>query len=150
MDRLGTFVERHRVLYYLLNLTWGLLLNVVGFILMIILIPWTKIRFWHGTFFVEFKSWDFGAGFTIGMFIFTCELPGNSLLDHEFGHTVQNAILGPLTLLLVSIPSMIRFWWIDIRERKGKPVPEYDKIWFEGNATYIGGNLRKKRRGKRK
>ena len=58
--------------------------------------------------------------------------------SHEFGHSFQNAILGPLFIFIVAIPSAIRYWVMTFREKKGKSLKAYDLIWFEGSATSIG------------
>jgi hypothetical protein len=59
---------------------------------------------------------------------------------HEFGHTFQNCLLGPLMPFVVSLPSAIRYWIIYFKyDRKGLTCPyEYDSIWFEDAATQCG------------
>ena len=57
--------------------------------------------------------------------------------NHEYGHTFQNAILGPFFIFIVAIPSAIRYWY---REFSKKTQPDYDAIWFEGSATEIGND----------
>lgn len=55
---------------------------------------------------------------------------------HEFGHSIQNTLLGPLYIFIVMIPSAIRYW---IRTLKPKSVyTAYDDIWFEDSATQCG------------
>lgn len=57
---------------------------------------------------------------------------------HEFGHTLQQLVFGPLQLFVVGIPSTIRYWIIHFKQKAGKSVPEYDSVWFEGTATKFG------------
>ena len=57
---------------------------------------------------------------------------------HEFGHSLQNLIFGPLFPFLVAIPSAIRYHYQNARSKKGLPNKEYDAIWFEGMATKWG------------
>ena len=59
---------------------------------------------------------------------------------HEFGHTFQNCVLGPLILFMVSLPSATRYWYITLKyDRKGLTCPfEYDAVWFEDAATQCG------------
>ena len=57
---------------------------------------------------------------------------------HEFGHSLQNIIFGPLQLFIVAIPSVIRYWYQTIRDRRGLPNKEYDAAWFECTATKYG------------
>ena len=54
---------------------------------------------------------------------------------HEFGHSLQNLIFGPLFPFLVAIPSAIRYHYQNYRSKKGLSNKEYDAIWFEGMAT---------------
>lgn len=57
---------------------------------------------------------------------------------HEFGHTFQNCLFGPFMLLLVSIPSALRWWYQWFRTKKGKPNTDYDAMWFEDSASQCG------------
>jgi hypothetical protein len=42
-------------------------------------------------------------------------------------------------LFVITIPSAIRYWYREIRARKGlKNETGYDDIWFEGDATRRG------------
>ncbi len=80
------------------------------------------------------------GGFEAGLF-FVCSKGSNiSLKDHEFGHNIQNCILGPFMPFVVSIPSAIRYWYREFKyKRSGKiPPTNYDSIWFEGQATKLG------------
>ena len=57
---------------------------------------------------------------------------------HEFGHSLQNIIWGPLFPFVIAIPSAIRYHYQNWRSSKGLPNKEYDAIWFEGQATRWG------------
>lgn len=57
---------------------------------------------------------------------------------HEFGHSLQNIIFGPLMLFIVSIPSAIRYWYR--HNNPDKVTTNYDDIWFERTATQWGTN----------
>ena len=57
---------------------------------------------------------------------------------HEFGHSFQNIIWGPLFPFVIAIPSAIRYHYQNWRSSKGLPNKEYDAIWFEGQATRWG------------
>ena len=81
-------------------------------------------------------SW---GGVSLGMFIF---VPGDvgpgvreNLLSHEYGHTFQSALLGPLYLLAVGVPS---FLWANLpsleRLRRQRSIPyisRYPENWAE-------------------
>ena len=76
------------------------------------------------------------------MFLRDCN-SDNSINNHEYGHTFQNAILGPFFIFIVAIPSAIRYWYQTIREKQNKENKDYDLIWFEGGATDIGNEAEK-------
>ena len=135
---LGKRIALNQFLYLFLNLTWGILMTLCGYILLIILLPFGKIGKHNGIIYLAFKHKSrsyYGWGFSVGMVFFTyTSEPSRRLMDHEYGHTVQNAIFGPFMLFLVYIPSAIRFWY----RRIFKIKTPYDSIWFEYTATNIG------------
>lgn len=53
---------------------------------------------------------------------------------HEFGHSIQNMIFGPLFPFIVAIPSAIRYWLYTFKKLKS----DYNSIWFERTATDWG------------
>jgi hypothetical protein len=62
--------------------------------------------------------------------------------QHEVGHSVQNCFFGPLMPFIVSIPSVIRYWYRRIRREIGKPPKTtYDSVWYEGTATTLGNKV---------
>ena len=130
---------KHIVLYYLLQFTWGILGTILGYIILLILLPFGKVYTFNHTLVLKLNkntSWGFSVG--------TVAVAGNnaniSLIYHEYGHTLQNAILGPLAFVLVIFPSFIRYQYREIHYyKKGlKPAKKYDDIWFEFNATHAG------------
>lgn len=128
-----------RFTYYLLNLTWGLPLTIIGYILLLLLLPFGKVKKFLGVPYLEFKKQK-GWGFSIGIVSFVTKNPSISLLEHEFGHSVQNAIFGPFTLFIISLPSVIRFHYRELKTMITNNLPKkpYDSIWFEKSATIIG------------
>ena len=139
----GNFLMKHPALYFLLNCTWGSLLTIMGLIITVILLPFSgfKIRRYNNIYYLRtcFKGyWGFEMGL---MFVVAKDGDTRYLKNHEYGHTVQNAILGPFQLILVTIPSFLRYWYREIRELLGKPCRnDYDDIWFEWNATKLGSD----------
>lgn len=86
--------------------------------------------------------WDKDAGLSLGKFIFLPaggRRPPQSLLEHEYGHTLQSLILGPAYLPLVGAPSAI---WKNlpyfIRKRKRTGKSYYSPV-FESTASRLGG-----------
>lgn len=127
------------VLYYLLQFTWGILGTILGYIILLILLPFGKVYTFNHALVLKLNkntSWGFSVG--------TVAVVGNNadlaLIYHEYGHTLQNAILGPLAFILVMFPSFIRYQYREFHYyKKGlKPVKKYDDIWFEFNATHAG------------
>lgn len=100
--------------------------------------------------------WDRDDGLSLGKFIFvpkSCVKNGSTgaeedaLLTHEYGHSIQSLLLGPIYLLAVGLPSIA--WnrlpyFKRIRDRKGR---EYDSVIFERTATDLGKRSRRQKRG---
>lgn len=99
--------------------------------------------FGYGFYFVVGKHW---GGCELGAVFLVNKSPSLALLQHEAGHGVQNTIFGVLMPFIVCIPSAVRYWWRRWYEARGyhhtkAPLPPYDSIWFEGQATRIGTRL---------
>lgn len=145
------FIAKHTLLFYLVSFTWGFIASFIGLLIMIPFLITGKVRSWNKRIYGVFpKSFGSGWGFEMGCFYFTsydCENI-DSLRYHEMGHGLQNLIFGPLQLFISTIPSIIRFWYRDLKyERKGlTPPTKYDDIWFEETATnwgkYVYGNIK--------
>jgi len=139
LESLGNKISVNKALYYILNLTWGLPLTIIGFLIFLVLLPFGRVKRFKHMINLELRSKKIYWGMSIGMvFISGKDFPTYAKY-HEFGHSVQNAIFGPFMLFIVSIPSSIRFWFRRIQRMFGKePRYAYDYIWFEGSATNIG------------
>lgn len=135
-------------LMWLMRLTWGVLDSLVGlFIFLFFLIRFGKklhIGYVAHCIVVEVPHTpaETGWGLEGGIFIFSNT---NSiwnrgyLLYHEWGHCIpQTLVCGPLHPFIVGLPSVIRFWWREHQYKKGKELPPYDSVWFEGTATQWG------------
>lgn len=137
------FILKHRWLYYLMACTWGIIMTILGLIITLILgivkifIP-KKIIFeryyWIYSITVGPEWW---GGCEMGlMFLRDHNSSVNYINPHEFGHTFQNCLLGPLFPFIVAIPSAIRYW---LREIFPKKIwAPYDSAWFEDAATQCG------------
>ena len=56
---------------------------------------------------VRFYEWRLSSGISLGWF---CLVPGNAslpMLNHEYGHTRQSLVLGPLYLAVIGLPSFL-------------------------------------------
>lgn len=80
-----------------------------------------------------------GACFSSGPFIFVTPNCDDNTIRHETGHSVQSMLFGPLFHILVSIPSVVRFW---IRRIKNKSDEWYLSQWPESSAEKLGHTKR--------
>lgn len=61
----------------------------------------------------------------------------SNMLPHEWGHSIQNIILGPLDLIVIELVSAIRFW-----VRKIMKIDDYNgyqRFYTEAWANILGG-----------
>lgn len=111
---------------------------------LVLMIAGYKPKRWgHCIYFEIGKHW---GGFNLGMvFLRDTTSVQKSINDHELGHGIQNCYFGFLTPFLVTFPSIIRYWYQTILEKKGRQdkLKPYDAIWFEGQATRAGSEFMK-------
>lgn len=127
----------NKKLFYLLSLAWGLPMTICGALvaLSLIVTGHRPKRFAWGWYFEIGKT--YWGGLNLGP-VFLCQhRASGNLKCHEFGHAIQNCWMGPLIIPLV-IGSAARYHTMNRRERQGKPLPDYDAWWFEGQATKLG------------
>lgn len=101
-------------------------------------------------------AWDKSSGVSLGKFIFVPRdktaddetKVSSFLLDHEYGHSIQSLILGPLYLLLVGAPSLAwnRLPYFD-RKRRNTGKSYYSAV-FERTASNFGEKVSDRKRGK--
>ena len=120
-------------LFRLLQCTWGLPQTLVGLVFFLVYrkSPHERVGSVIGT------KWPRNDGVSLGLFIFY-PADSKSMRSHEFGHTIQSLIFGPLYLLAVGIPS---FTWCNHpacqRYRREKHVP-YSALYCEKWADALG------------
>ena len=95
-------------LYYILNFTWGIIMNIFGLIGAGAMLVLGKKPIRHAGSIV-FRTGHNWGGVSLGIFSFICEEAGEHTLNHEFGHSIQNAIYGPAFPIIVAIPSFVRY-----------------------------------------
>ena len=100
------------VLFHLLQWTWCLPQNLLGALLLPFL-RGERYRF-HGalvTVYRRQKHLSNRSGFSLGSFIYIPEAwsahDKKHLVVHEYGHTVQSMMFGPLYLFAVGLPSAL-------------------------------------------
>ena len=131
-----------KFLFYLVQFTWGLAQNLVGLIAFLAL----SKKYRHEKFenaFVTFVDTEkpFG-GISLGIFIFVNGKRKDEWLHdtcvHEYGHTIQSLVLGPVWPFVIALPSVI---WCNFppltRYRKEKDVSYY-ALYCEGWANVWG------------
>lgn len=127
-------------LYYILQWSWGIIQNVVGFC--VFLVNLRRRHFWYnGVIATIWKSRRGSIG--LGMFIFLSE---NAMTDkrreftlmHEYGHTVQSIILGPLFLPVIGLPSLLWAGLPVFRKYREKHLLSYYWLYTERWANFLG------------
>lgn len=140
-------IIKNRVLFYVLNLTWGLPLTIAGLLVTLVLLITGHKPKKHGYcwyFEIGKSAW---GGVELGLCFLKDKWPdeNNRIKSHEMGHGVQNCYFGPLMLFIVCLPSACWYWYREIIYRtnmeKYKKLPPYDSVWFEASATKLGNEL---------
>lgn len=137
------------VIYFIWQCTWGFLQTMLGFLNFILHIK-DKHYFYHGSIVTEWKN---KASVSLGLFVFVTSEPYfydklkeehsktdlfQRLLVHEYGHTIQSLILGPLYLIIIGIPST--FWGFLPSQNKKRKSEEisYFSFFTEKWANHLG------------
>lgn len=116
-------------LYRICQCTYGILQTFLGFCLFLIYCR-EKHYSYRGAVVTE---WKHGGSVSLGMFLFVSTKykeraaaeAYNRLVAHEYGHSIQSLMLGPLYLIIIGIPS---FLWA--------AVPAFRKMRRERNISY--------------
>ena len=94
-------------------------------------------------------DWDYKKGcMGLGMFIFINNFrkEGNEfILMHEYGHTVQSMILGPLFIPLIGIPSLIWASSNKLKNYRNRHHISYYDLYTEKWANILGNKVLKNR-----
>lgn len=111
----------------------GWALSTVGLVVYGVLRVFKKPKDYYGIcpYFEIGKNW---GGLEMGWFFICGKNASEHIKNHEVGHGIQNATIGGLKMLGLSIGSACRYWW---RAIFGAKVA-YDEWWFEGQATELG------------
>ncbi len=99
----------NKKLYWVLQMTWALPLNLIGGLAAFIFARKKAFSF-HGA---RVAYWNRkNSSMAVGRFIFLEKgMPDKEesrVLYHEYGHTIQSVLLGPLYLPVIAFPSL--FW----------------------------------------
>lgn len=124
-------------LFWLIQLTWGFPLTLIGAIIAFVLICMghKPRRFGHALYFDVGRNW---GGVNFGGFFIVQKNASLVLKRHEYGHSFQNMMLGVFMPFLVNIPSAIRYHYRNYKKARGHSLPPYDQFWCESWATRLG------------
>ena len=139
----------NKIVYFVLQLTWGFFQTLLGFIIFLLNIK-AKHYCYHGAIVTE---WDNNSSVSIGPFIFVTKKPffyeklkdeysaeelSNRLLVHEYGHTIQSLLLGPLYLIVMGIPSTIWGFSSTLNKKRREKQISYFAFFTEKWANRLG------------
>lgn len=132
--------EFFKDLYPFLSFTWGIIMTFLGGIVFVVLLLFnipTKVDYHKDMIYLTVgRNW---GGMSLGPIAIVNENPSEFLLNHEYGHSIQNCLYGPF-MIVISIMSFIRYWYYMLLEKLNKPAADYYDIWFEKEANKFGGN----------
>jgi hypothetical protein len=129
---------------FMLNVIWGAIQTLAGFIGFLIFLG--KPHYFYKGGIVTIVKGSRG-GISFGAFIFVDEyIPKNkatasNFINHEYGHSLQSLILGPLYLFVIGLPSII--WAGCFNGWRVKHKKSYYWLYCEKWADSLGGVSRK-------
>ncbi len=144
------------IIFPIIHLTWGVLQTLLGFVIFILHIKDTHY-FYHGAIVTE---WNGNSSVSLGMFVFITKKPYfaeklkddyteaqlfDRLLVHEYGHTIQSLILGPLYLILMGIPSTLWGFLPNLAKKRKERQISYFSFFTEKWANRLGEAVTKKK-----
>lgn len=135
------------VIYRLAQCIWGFPQTLLGAVLYLLHVRCRHFSY-HGA---VITVWKARTSISLGMFVFVTAEPffakkyegridektlSKRLLVHEYGHTVQSLILGPLYLIAMGIPSTL-WGFFGSRKRREQQIP-YGAFFTESWANRLG------------
>lgn len=143
-------------IYRIWQFTWGILQTLLG--LIVFLFHATDKHYsYHGA---VVTVWESKSSVSLGMFVFVTSEPyfaekfagqisvgelSNRLLVHEYGHTIQSLILGPLYLVLIGIPSTLWGFLPNLNRKRREEHSSYFDFFTEKWANSLGEKVTKEK-----
>ena len=124
--------------------TWGLPQTLLGAILYAV---------YHKAEHFDYRgaratAWNKDEGISLGKFIFvprgSKESEKHCMLEHEYGHSLQSLILGPLYLLTVGAPSILWHRLPYFKSKRKRSGQSYYSAPFEKTANILASKVSKK------
>lgn len=137
-----------RILYVLLQCTWGFPQTLLGFCVFLRHIKCRHFGY-HGAVVTE---WNLPWSASFGLFLFVTDKPvrdrrktgriprfqmARCLLVHEYGHTIQSLLFGPLYLVVMGLPSAAWGFLPYFRRKRADGRP-YSDFFTESLANRLG------------
>lgn len=129
-----------KIIKWMFYFVWGLPQNLLGLgMFLFYYIKGERNIYWKNDAIV-LNMRKKGSAISLGQFIIIWGTYKNEkyVEKHEYGHTIQSHILGPLYLIAVGLPSIIWNRFFKTYRRKNK-VGYYD-VYPENWANKLGGN----------
>ena len=139
-----------KALYIFAQCTWGCLQTLVGFAVFLVNIR-NPHYFYHGAVVTE---WRMASSVSLGLFVFvtremyfydkvkhacpTREDALRRLRVHEYGHTIQSLLLGPLYLFVIGIPSSVWCFLPSLVNMRKNDGVSYFSFYTERGANFWG------------
>ena len=127
-----------KILFLLVQWTWGMSVNFVGAIVFLILSSKNRWEAFNNAYICYIPG--FKGGLSLGLFIFMEDTDREqwtyNTRIHEYGHTIQCLLLGPLYWIVVALPSAI--WCNFFAGYRKKKNVSYYKLYCESWANKWG------------
>ena len=123
---------------------WQLPQNLLGLFMLLFMKPYVSKEKYRGITYVVSKKMS--GGISLGNYVILSYSYRNKNIskkvwDHEWGHTRDSRMFGPLYLIVIGLPSLIWAWLY------GSVIPYtkngYYKFYTEKRADRLGGVVRK-------
>jgi len=139
--------------YRFLQCIWGLPQTLAGFVVLLFNMKYKHYSY-KGAIVTQWKS---KSSLSLGMFLFVSNDPffyyqearkdyseeefSRMLMVHEYGHTIQSLIFGPLYLIAVGLPSITwSFLPIFVKKRDAEKI-SYFSAYPERWANHLGESI---------
>ena len=141
-----------KLLYTIIQITWGLPQTLLGFLLFILNIK-EKHFYYNGSIVTIWKN---KSSMSLGLFVFITKEPyfykkvkkrytkeelSDRLLVHEYGHTIQSLMFGPLYLIVMGIPSTLWGFLPNLAKKRKTKQISYFSFFTEKWANILGEKI---------
>lgn len=120
------------------QMLWGMPQNVAGAAMYACLFRGRRHYGYRSAFVTE---WSLYSGLSLGMFIFVPQGSPRSLVVHEYGHTLQSLVLGPLYVPAIVVPSMIWAGAPRLRRYRSSRSYSYYRFYCERWANLLAKRM---------